>query len=209
MFKRHIEDLALFGGPSLFAEELHVGRPNIGSRDRFLARMNDIFDRRWLTNDGPYLEELESRLAERLHVKYCLAVCNATIGLEIAAQALGLLGEVILPSFTFVATAHAMRWLGLTPVFCDIDPSTHNLDAAVVKQLITPRTSGILGVHVWGRACSVDKLRAVHYLKQLRIWQAAAVNANRILHFRLCVPRVGQPYYGRPCKYIQGKRLAS
>jgi dTDP-4-amino-4,6-dideoxygalactose transaminase len=142
----------------LFAEKLHVGCPNIGNRERLLARIHDLLDRRWLTNDGPYVKEFESRLAHMLSVGHCVAVCNATVGLEIAIRALNLTGEVIVPSFTFPATIHALAWLGVTPVFCDVDPVTHTLNADQVEQLITPRTTGILGVHVWGNPCDVDAL---------------------------------------------------
>ena len=94
----------------------------------------------------------------------------ALFGLEILAKAIGLSGEVILPSFTFIATAHALRWHGVTPVFCDIDPATHNLDPWRVEELITGRTTAIIGVHVWGRPCNVDALADLarhHNLKLL------------------------------------------
>lgn len=145
----------------LFREPLHVGRPNIGDRQRFLERVNDILDRRWLTNFGPYHEEFEQRIADLCQVRHCVLVCNATVGLEVLIRATGLRGEVIVPSFTFVATAHALQWLGITPVFCDIDPETHNLDPKRVEELITPATSGIIGVHVWGRPCDVEGLQQV------------------------------------------------
>ncbi|WP_428305364.1 DegT/DnrJ/EryC1/StrS family aminotransferase [Lacipirellula sp.] len=153
-----------------FAEPLHVGRPNIGDRERLLERFIDLLDRRWLTNDGPYLQEFEQRLAEYLGVRHCVAVCNATIGLELAIRALDMTGEVIVPSFTFPATAHALAWLGVTPVFADVDPTTHTLDPAAVERLVTPRTTGILGVHVWGRSCDVaglDDVAERHGLKVL------------------------------------------
>jgi dTDP-4-amino-4,6-dideoxygalactose transaminase len=95
-------------------------------------------------------------------------MCNATIAIEITARALGMRSEVIIPSFTFVATAHALQWQEITPVFCDVDPRTHNIDPAKIEKLITPHTSGILGVHVWGRACEVEQLSAIaqkHHLK--------------------------------------------
>jgi dTDP-4-amino-4,6-dideoxygalactose transaminase len=147
---------------------LHVGRPNIGDRERFLARVNDILDRRWLSNNGPVVQEFEKKVAEILGVKHALAMCNATAAIEIAARALGMHGEVILPSYTFVATAHALQWQGITPVFADMDPSTHNIDPAKIEALITPRTTGIVGVHVWGRACdaeAIEKIAAKHNLK--------------------------------------------
>jgi len=158
VIKSRVEDLAIFGGPPSFPRELHVGRPNIGNRARLLERINDLLDRKWLTNDGPYLQEFEQRICQLMGVKHCVAVCNATIGLEILTRAIGLSGEVILPSFTFIATAHALQWQGLAPVFCDVDPATHNIDPLQVEKLITPRTSGIIGVHVWGRPCNVDAL---------------------------------------------------
>lgn len=145
-----------------------MGRPNIGDRENLLQRMNDMLERRWLSNHGPYVQELEAAISQKLGVKHCIAVCNATVGLDIVARAAGLSGEVIVPSFTFIATAHALQWQHITPVFCDVDPETHNLAPDAVERLITPQTSGILGVHVWGRPCAVDELQAIatkHNLK--------------------------------------------
>ncbi len=144
-----------------FPAPLHVGAPNIGNRDRLLQRIHDILDRRWLTNKGPYVDEFERRVADLVGVKHCIAMCNATIALEILIRAAQLRGEVMVPSFTFVATAHALQWQEITPVFCDIDPCTHNLDPAKVEQMITPRTTGIIGVHVWGRPCAVEALQEI------------------------------------------------
>lgn len=174
MNKRNLSDLAIFGGPSLFSEPLHVGRPNIGDRDRLFERLNDILDKRWLTNGGPYVQDLENRIGALLGVKHCVAMCNATVALEITARALNLAGEVIIPSYTFVASAHALQWQEITPVFCDIDPATHNIDAARIEKLITPRTTGILGVHVWGRACDVESLTAIAQKHRLKLMFDAA-----------------------------------
>lgn len=168
MKKSNIKDLAYFDGPPLFAEPLHVGRPNIGDRKHLLTRINDMLDRRWLTNGGPYVQEFERQVEHLLSVKHCISMCNATIALEIASRALDLKGEVIIPSFTFVATAHALRWQEIIPVFCDVDPHTHNLDPNRIEALITSRTTGILGVHVWGRPCAVEELTEIanrHHLK--------------------------------------------
>ncbi|MBS0591812.1 MAG: aminotransferase class I/II-fold pyridoxal phosphate-dependent enzyme [Proteobacteria bacterium] len=154
-------DLAIHGAPPAFAEPVHVGRPNIGDRDAFLNRVGQILDNHWLTNNGPMVQEFERRIAQHLGVKHCVAMCNGTIALEIAIRALGLKGEVIVPSWTFVATAHALHWQGITPVFADIDPATHNLDPDSVRRMITPRTSGIIGVHLWGRAAPVEELQAL------------------------------------------------
>lgn len=158
---RGSEDLAINGAPPAFREPLHVGRPFVGSRTAFLNHVDDMFDRGWLTNGGPLVRQLEDRVAEYLGVEHCIAMCNGTVALEIAIRALGLTGEVIVPSYTFIATAHALHWQGLTPVFADIDPRTHNLDPDAVKRMITPRTSGIIGVHLWGRAAPVQELQSI------------------------------------------------
>jgi len=161
MILRHtlsVGNLAIMGGTPLFHETLHVGRPNIGSQESFMARMADILERRWLSNHGPMVTEFERRLAEYLGARHCIAMCNATVALEITSRALGLSGEVIIPSFTFVATAHALQWQQITPVFADVDPQTHLVDPDAVEQMITPKTTGILGVHLWGRPCNVEAL---------------------------------------------------
>jgi len=172
--KRTKTDLAVLGGSREFAEPLHVGRPNIGDRGRLLSLINDMLDRRWLTNQGPLVLEFERRVAEHVGVKHCVAMCNGTVALEIAIRALGLTGEVILPSFTFIATAHALQWQEITPVFCDIDPHTHLIDPNRVESMITPRTSGIIGVHVWGRPCDVDALTEIAGRRKLTLLFDAA-----------------------------------
>ena len=172
--KLYLTDLAILGGEPAFTEPLHVGRPNIGNRKALIERINDMLDRRWLTNNGPYVQELERRIADYLGVKHCIAMCNATVALEIAARALDFHGEVIIPSFTFIATAHALQWQEITPVFCDVDPTTHNIDAGKVETLITPRTTGIVGVHVWGRPCPVDALEEIARRRGLKLMFDAA-----------------------------------
>ena len=166
--------LAIFGAAPAFAEQLHVGRPNIGDRGRFLARLNDILDQRWLTNRGEYVIELERRIAQRVGVRNCVLVANGTIGLELLIRALGLGGEVIVPAFTFVATAHALQWQEITPVFADINPETHCLDPRSVETAITPRTTGIIGVHLWGRPCAIDELAKIAGRHNLKLMFDAA-----------------------------------
>jgi dTDP-4-amino-4,6-dideoxygalactose transaminase len=158
---KSIEDLAVLGAPPAFSEPLHVGRPNIGNRETFLKRVGQILDTAWLTNNGPQVQEFETRIAEYLGIKHCVAMCNGTVALEIAIRALGLKGEVIVPSFTFIATAHSLHWQEITPVFADINPFTHNLDPESVRRMITPRTSGIIGVHLWGRPSAIDALQSI------------------------------------------------
>jgi len=139
-----------------------------------LARINDLLDRRWLTNDGPMVKEFERRIAEFVGVRHCIAMCNATVALEIAIRALGLRGEVIVPSYTFVATAHALQWQEITPLFADMDPGTHNIAPAAIERLITPRTSAIIGVHVWGRACDAEAIEAIGRKHGLEVMYDAA-----------------------------------
>jgi dTDP-4-amino-4,6-dideoxygalactose transaminase len=155
------QDLAINGAQPAFDDQLHVGRPNIGSRESFIKHVDTIFANRWLSNNGPMVQEFEQRVADYHNVKHCIAMCNGTVALEIAIRALGLEGEVIVPSYTFIATAHALSWQAITPVFADIDPVTHNLDPVAVRRMITPRTTGIIGVHLWGRGAPVDELQAI------------------------------------------------
>ena len=171
---RSVDDLAINGAPPAFSETLHVGRPNLGSREAFHRYVDEIFDRNWLTNDGPLVQELEKKIADYHHVKHCVAMCNGTVALEIAIRALNLKGEVIVPSFTFVATAHALSWQEITPVFADIDPATHNIDPVSVRRMITPRTTGIIGVHLWGRGAPVRELQAIADEHDIRLMFDAA-----------------------------------
>src|SRR3974377_25 len=118
--REQVKELAVFGGRPAFPELLHVGRPNVGRRERLIQLVNEIVDRRWFTNNGPLVQEFERRLAGFLGVKHCIAMCNATVALEIAIRAAELKGEVIVPSYTFIATAHSLQWQEIQPVFCDI-----------------------------------------------------------------------------------------
>ena len=160
-----INELAIFGGKPCFVEKLYVGRPNIGDRSRFLARVNDMLDRKWLSNNGFYVQRFEQLICEKLGVKHCIAMCNGTVALEIAIRATNLTGEVIVPSFTFIATAHALQWQEITPVFCDVNPINHTLNPERIEAMITPRTSGIIGVHVWGHPCNIEAITEIaqHY----------------------------------------------
>jgi dTDP-4-amino-4,6-dideoxygalactose transaminase len=161
--------LAFFGGQPLFEETLHVGKPNVGSREKFFARMQDLFDRGWLTNNGPYVREFEQRFTELTGTKHFIAMCNGTIALEIAVRALGMTGEVIVPSFTLIAKAHCFQWHEITPVFCDIDTQTHTIDPEKIERLITPKTTGIIAVHLWGRPCNIEALQEIADRRGLKL----------------------------------------
>ena len=162
--------LAIFGGKPAFESALHVGRPNVGRRTPLFARLNEALDSRWLSNDGPFVREFEDKIARVAGVKHCVSMANATIALQIVTRALELTGEVIVPAFTFVATAHALEWQGVTPIFCDVDPLTHNIDPSQIEGLVTPRTTGILGVHIWGRPCDIEAVLAVANAHKLKVF---------------------------------------
>lgn len=171
--KSTLEDLALFGGHVSFPENLHVGRPNVPDLPALSARIQAVLESRWLTNSGPLVEEFERRVAQKCGVRHCVAMCSGTIALQIAIRAAGLKGEVIVPSFTFVATAHALQWQEITPVFCDID-DTFCIDPGRVEELITPNTTGIVGVHLWGRTCNVEALSKIARRRNLTLLFDAA-----------------------------------
>ncbi len=115
------------------------------------------------------VQEFEAKVAKFLGVQHAVAVCNATAAIEIACRGLGLEGEVIVPSYTFIATAHALQWQGITPVFCDIDPRTHNIDPSKIERHITPRTTGIIGVHLWGRGCDTRAIEEIGQNRGLKV----------------------------------------
>lgn len=153
-----VEDLAIFGGLPEFDPPRYVGLPNVGDRAALFALLDGVLDRRWLSNGGPLVQEFERRVADLAGVRYCVATANATVALELAIRATDMSGEVIVPAFTFAATVHAVRWMGLTPVLCDVDPESGNLDPERVAERVTARTGGVIGVHLWGRPCAVDEL---------------------------------------------------
>lgn len=161
--------LAINGAPPAFHRELHVGTPNVGNPDRYRQLLDQMLDRRWFSNNGPLVQEFEAKLASHVGAKHVVAVCNGTLGLEIALRACGASGEVIVPSYTFVATAHAAYWQGLTPVFADIDPLTHCLDPVSVRKMITPRTSAIIATHLWGRSAPVAALEEIAAEARLKL----------------------------------------
>jgi len=157
-----MKELAIFGGPPLFEEPKHVGRPNLAAKSQMLEAFSAVLDSYWLTNNGAWVQMLETRLRQMLGVEHCIVVTNGTSGLEIAARALmPRFGEVITPSFTFVATPHSLAWQGYTPIFADIDPRTHVLDPIDVESKITDNTVGILGVHTWGSPCAPTVLEKI------------------------------------------------
>jgi dTDP-4-amino-4,6-dideoxygalactose transaminase len=165
---------AILGGESAFKEPLHVGRPNLPDRKVFDKYVDRIFDSRWLTNNGPLVREFQKKLEEYLQVKHCIPICNGTIALELAERALGFQNEVILPSFTFVATAHSLQWQQITPVFADIGKNDVTIDPDSVIKVLTPNTSGIIGVHVYGHPCDYNRIGAIAEQRNIKVLYDAA-----------------------------------
>jgi dTDP-4-amino-4,6-dideoxygalactose transaminase len=150
-----------------------LARPNVADPSWVARQVEDILASGVLTN-GPYVREFERRAAEYLGVRHCVAVASCTSGLMLALRAVDLSGEVVVPSFTFAATAHAVAWNGLRPVFADVDPETLTLDPASVRRVIDMRTSAILATHVYGTPADVEGLRAIADEYGIRLFFDAA-----------------------------------
>ncbi len=153
--------LAVLGAAPAFETPLLTGCPNILDPAETASLIRDAMARRRLTNEGPLVRRLEEQFAAFHGVQHAVAVANATLGLQLVAAALNVSGEVIVPSFTFIGTVHALSWIGLRPVFCDISVETHTLDAARVELAVTRETGAIVGVHLWGRPCDIDGIQRV------------------------------------------------
>jgi dTDP-4-amino-4,6-dideoxygalactose transaminase len=151
-----------------------VTKPSLPPLEEYVELLHDIWDREWLTNKGHYHDELEASLADYLGVPYVSLFCNGMIALQVGLQALKITGEVITTPYSFVATTHALWWNHCTPVFCDIDPATCNMDPTKVESLITPRTTAILPVHVYGTPCDVDALQRIADTYGLKLFYDAA-----------------------------------
>ncbi len=140
---------------------INVTRPDLPPLEEFTKYLEEIWDNRWLTNNGQFHQELEQTLAEHLGVKNVSLFSSGTLALLTALQVLRISGEVITTPYSFVATTHALHWNEITPVFCDIEPDTLNLDANKIEELITSKTSAILPVHVYGNPCDVEKIQQI------------------------------------------------
>ncbi len=151
-----------------------VTRPLLPDLNDLMVRLQDVWDSKWLSNGGHQHNTLEQRIRERLDVPNVSLFSNGTIALLVAIQSLRLQGEVITTPFTFPATTHVLWWNGVQPVFADIDPETMTLDPASVERVITHRTSGILGVHVYGIPCDVAALGDIADRHGLRVIYDAA-----------------------------------
>jgi dTDP-4-amino-4,6-dideoxygalactose transaminase len=153
---------------------LFVTRPLMPPLEEFLPSIEAIWKSGQVTNGGAFHQAFEAELARYLGVQHVSVVASGTVGLLLALRSLGLQGEVITSPYSFVATSHALLWLGLTPVFADIDPTSFNLDPAAVEAAITPRTCAILAVHTYGQPCDVEGLAAVAMRHGLKLVYDAA-----------------------------------
>ena len=151
-----------------------VTQPCLPPLEEFIPYLQQIWDNKWLTNNGPLHQQLEAELARYLGVKYISLFSNGTLALITALQALNITGEVITTPFSFVATTHSLWWNKITPVFVDIEPEYLNLDPAKIEAAITPRTTAIMPVHVYGNPCRMDEIQRIADKHGLRVIYDAA-----------------------------------
>lgn len=153
---------------------IYVTQPFLPPLAEFQPYLEQIWKSKWLTNSGPFHQELETKLAEYLGVDQLALFANGTLALVTALQALRITGEVITTPFSFVATAHSLLWNGIKPVFVDIDPETFNLDPEKIEAAITPYTTAIMPVHVYGKPCAVEKIQKIADIYGLKVIYDAA-----------------------------------
>ena len=146
-----------------------VTQPELPPLEEFHELLKDIWTTKWLTNNGKYHQALESELAAFLGVPYISLFSNGTMALITALQTLRITGEVITSPYSFVATTHALHWNGIKPIFCDIEPDLFNIDPAKIEAAITPKTTAILPVHVYGNPCKVDRSEERRVGKECRL----------------------------------------
>ena len=158
----------------LSEKPIYVTQPFLPPLEEFQPYLDQIWDSKWLTNSGPFHQELEKRLADYLGVEHLALFANGTLALVTALQALRITGEVITTPFSFVASAHSLLWNGIKPVFVDIHPGTFNLDPEKIEAAITPHTTAILPVHVYGRPCDVKKIEKIADIYGLKVIYDAA-----------------------------------
>lgn len=159
---------------SRFPEPIYVTRPLLPNLGDFTEKLAEVWNAKLLTNDGPQHKMLENKLSGYLKAPHLSLFNNGTIALIVACQSLRLSGEVITTPFTFPATPHVLSWNNIRPVFCDIDPETMNIDSSRIESMITPQTTAILGVHVFGTPCDVFGIQEIANRYGLRVVYDAA-----------------------------------
>lgn len=155
-------------------KKIYVTQPSIPDLEEFIPYMQQIWDNKWLTNNGPFHQEYEAELAKYLGVKHLSVFSNGTLALITALQALRITGEVITTPYSFVATTHSLWWNNIKPVFVDIEDRFYNLDPKRIEAAITPQTTAIMPVHVYGNPCHVEEIQRIADTYGLRVIYDAA-----------------------------------
>ena len=155
-------------------ERITVTSPLLPDLADFNALLQDIWSRKWITNNGFYIKQLEAKLCSYLKIPFISVFTNGTLPLITALQALRITGEVITTPFSFVATTHSIWWNGLKPVFVDIDPETCNINPDKIEAAITPRTSAIMPVHCYGNPCDTKRIKEIADKYHLKVIYDAA-----------------------------------
>jgi len=169
--------------------QIYVTKPTVPPLEEFIKSLEDIWESRWLTNIGKFHKEFERALADYLGVKYISLFANGTLALVTALQVLRITGEVITTPYSFVATTHALHWNEIKPVFCDIEPKFLNLDPEKIEAAITPKTTAILPVHIYGHPCDVSRIEHIAEIYGLKVIYDAChafgvkLKNNSILNF--------------------------
>lgn len=169
--------------------KIQVTKTFLPPLEEYQAYVAKIWENNWLTNNGPFVQELEQKLAEYLQVPYLLYVSNGTIALQLAIKALNLTGEVLTTPFSYCATTTSLLWENCTPIFVDIHPQDYNIDETQIEAKITPATQAILATHVYGRPCQVEALESIAQKHNLKIIYdgahafGAKVNGRSVLSF--------------------------
>lgn len=153
---------------------INVTKPYLPPKEEFLKYVDGIWDRNWLTNNGPLVNELELKLKEFLGVNHLLYLNNGTVAIQIAIKALDLKGEIITTPFSYVATTSSIVWEGCTPIFVDIDPQSFNINPSKIEAAITEKTTGILATHVFGNPCDIDAIEVIAQKHNLKVIYDAA-----------------------------------
>ncbi|NIK91376.1 DegT/DnrJ/EryC1/StrS family aminotransferase [Mangrovimonas sp. CR14] len=153
---------------------IFVTKPTLAPLEEFTEILNGVWDRGILTHNGPLVQELEQEVCKKLNINHFVAVTNGTIAIQMAIKALGVKGEIITTPFTWVATLSAIQWEGCTPVFCDIEPDTLNIDPTQLEACITPNTVAIMPVHVFGNPCDVEAIDLIAKKYGLKVIYDAA-----------------------------------
>jgi dTDP-4-amino-4,6-dideoxygalactose transaminase len=153
---------------------INISKPFLPPKEVYLAYIDAIYNRNWLTNNGPLVNELELKLKEYLNIPHLLFLTNGTIAIQIAIKALELRGEIITTPFSYVATTSSIVWEGCEPVFVDIDENTFNIDHKKIEAAITEKTTAILATHVYGNPCEIDSIQIIAEKYGLKVIYDAA-----------------------------------